>query len=63
MAGEKLIITTKKYTEETTIISFRLPKDMLRDLDSIAARTGRTRNEIMSKCLEFALNHMDVEDR
>ncbi len=62
MADEKLIITAKKYTEESTIISMRLPKDMLRDLDSVAARTGRTRNEIMSRCLEFALKHMDIED-
>jgi len=36
MAVPKLIIQPKKYTEESTVISMRLPKDMIRDIDSIA---------------------------
>ena len=56
-----LHITPKKYTGKSSVISIRLPKDMLDDLDRIAGLTGRTRNEIMTMSLEFALTHMDVK--
>ena len=61
MSEPKLHIPVKKYTEESTVISMRIPKDMLRDLDAIAVQTGRTRNEILSIALEFALTHMENE--
>ena len=56
----KLKITPKAYTGETTVISARLPKDMIADLDKVAKTTGRTRNEIMLLCREFALKNMEV---
>ena len=59
----KLVIAPKRYTEETTIVSMRLPKDMLRELDALAKRTGRTRNELMTVGLEFALDHIEIKDR
>jgi metal-responsive CopG/Arc/MetJ family transcriptional regulator len=37
-----------------------MPRDMLDDLDSIAKRTGRTRSEIISLCLEFAVKQIEV---
>lgn len=55
-----LRIGAKKYTEESTVISFRLPKDMLKEIDNVAAVTGRTRNEILTTGLEFALRHMEI---
>lgn len=63
MAVPKLIIQQKKYTEESAVISMRLPKDMIRDIDSIAKYVGCTRNEIMVKCFEFALDHMEISER
>ena len=56
----KLIIPPKPYTGETTVISARLPKDMIADLDKIAKRTGRTRNEVMLLCMEFALKNLEI---
>lgn len=55
-----LRISTKKYTGETTIISMRLAKDLVKDIDAVADVTGRSRNEILAMCLEFALNHMEI---
>lgn len=55
-----LKITAKRYSNESTVVSFRLPKDMLRDVDKVAEATGRTRNEIMTTSLEFALRHMEI---
>ena len=34
MAVPKLIIQPKKYTEESAVISMRLPKDMIRNIDA-----------------------------
>ena len=55
-----LRISPKKYSGETTIVSMRMSKEMLRDIDSVAALVGRTRNEIMTMSLEFALGHMEI---
>ncbi len=59
MNTPKFEIPVKRYTGGSTVVSFRLPKDMLRDLDEVAARTGRTRNEVLSLCVEFALDHLE----
>lgn len=63
MADKKLIITPKRYTEESQVISVRMPKDMLRDIDKVAQHTGRTRNEIILLGLEFALNNMEIDEQ
>ena len=55
-----LKITPKKYTGESAVISMRLPKDMLRDLDIATEASGRTRNELLTLCMEFSLNHMEI---
>lgn len=55
-----LQIPQKKYTGESSVISMRIPKDMLADIDRVAEVTGRTRNEILTTGLEFALNHMII---
>ena len=63
MSEPKFQITPKRYTGETSVVSMRLPKDMLRDIDAIASKLGRTRNEFMSMCLEFAMDHLEIEER
>ncbi|MBQ3756394.1 MAG: CopG family transcriptional regulator [Oscillospiraceae bacterium] len=63
MAESKFQITPKKYIGESSVVSLRMPKDMLRDIDEIAAKTGRTRNEFMLMSLEFALDHLEIEEK
>ena len=60
MAEPVLKISPKKYTGETTIVSMRMAKDLLKDIDNIANLTGRNRNEILTMSLEFALNHIEI---
>ena len=60
MESPTLRITPKKYAGETTIVSMRIAKDLLKDIDAVASITGRKRNEILTMSLEFALNHMEV---
>lgn len=62
MEKPKLQITPKRYVGESTVISMRAPKDLVADLDKIAATTGRTRNEIMMLCLEYAIANMEITD-
>ncbi len=59
----RLVIRPQKYSGETTVTSIRMPKSMLADIDKVAAATGRSRNDIMLISLEFALQHMEVEEK
>ena len=63
MAEPKFQVAPKKYTGESAVVSMRMPRDMLRDIDEIAAKTGRTRNEFMLMSLEFALDHLEIKER
>ncbi len=60
MSEPVLRISPKKYNGETTIISMRLAKDLVKDIDNVANLTGRNRNEILTMSLEFALTHMEI---
>ena len=60
MSEPVLRISPKKYSGEMTIVSMRMSKELLKDIDNIAKVTGRNRNEIMAMSLEFALNHMEI---
>ena len=60
MSEPVLRISPKKYSGETTIVSMRMSKELLKDIDNIAKVTGRNRNEIMAMSLEFSLNHMEI---
>lgn len=60
MLEPTLRITPKKYNSETTIVSMRMAKDLLKEIDQVASLTGRNRNEILTMSLEFALSHMEI---
>lgn len=61
MENPILRISPKKYTGETTIVSMRISKELLKDIDAIASQTGYSRNEILAMSLEFSLKHMKIE--
>jgi len=61
MDHEKLIIPEKKYRGETAVVSARLPKTMVEELDRESERTGYNRNEVITMCLEYALDHLEKE--
>ena len=60
MSKPILRISPKKYTGETTIVSMRMARDLLKDIDQVATLTGRNRNEILTMSLEFALTHTEI---
>lgn len=61
MSEKKLVITSKKYRGDSSVISARLPNDLIRSLDMIAERTGRTRNEIIQMCLEHSVDNIEIK--
>lgn len=61
MPDKKLKITTKKYRGDSSVVSVRLPNELIESLDSISNITGRTRNDIMQRCLEFAVENLEIE--
>lgn len=60
---KKLEIEFKKYRGESTVVSSRLPLEVVKKIDDIAEKTGRNRNEIILMCLEFALENIVVKER
>ncbi len=58
-----LRIEAKKYVEESVVISSRIPKDMLQDIDFVAKESGRTRNEIITMFLDFALKNTEIIEK
>lgn len=61
MAGKKLFIPSKRYKGDTSVVSARLPNELIKDLDRIAEKTGRNRNEIIMLCLEFAIDNLETD--
>lgn len=61
MAEKKLIISSKKYTGETSVVSARLPIDLIKKIDEICEVTGRTKNEVIQMCLEFSVDNIEIE--
>lgn len=61
MAGnDKFIVRTKKVYGENTVVSCRMPVELVDKLDKIGGKTGRTRNELILKCVEFALDKLEI---
>ena len=62
MQDKKLFISAKKFRGESSVVSVRLPDEMIEKLDAIAEKTGRTRNEIIQKCLSFSIENIQITE-
>ncbi len=63
MSKDRLVISSRKYSGDTSVISSRLPSDMIKQLDRIAEKTKRNRNEIVTLCLEYALENLTISEQ
>ena len=61
MDKEKFEVSSKKFKGESSVISLRLFDDLISKFDEIAKETGRTRNELISMALEFALDNLEIK--
>ena len=48
---------------KTSVVSARLPDNMIEELDNVAKQTGRTRNELIQMCISFALKHLEISEQ
>lgn len=60
MAERKLKITRKD--DEFDTFSIRIKRDIVSKLDDIAAKTNRSRNEIINICLKYAIDNIEFEE-
>lgn len=59
--SKKLKVTMKKYTGETSVVSLRMPNELISKLDEVCEKIGRTRNDLIIKSLDFALENIVIE--
>ena len=48
-------IPRKKYGGDTTVVSMRISRELLKDIDKVADLSGRNRNEILTMSQIFTL--------
>lgn len=58
---KKVIISTKSDDYVNTTI--RIDKDVLNKYDEIAAKSKRSRNEIIGIALKYALDFLEIEEK
>ena len=62
MEEKKLIRSTKKFkADSTTIISARVPTELIKKIEDLAKRTNRNRNEMVQILLSYAVDNAVVE--
>ena len=62
--NDTLIIKPKKYrgNDGYKTFSIRIKEELVENIDSISARTGHSRNELIGIFLNYAVTHCKVED-
>lgn len=59
---KKLVVSSKKFKGETSVVALRMPKELIEKIDSVCEQTGRSRNEIIIKSISFALDNLVIEE-
>ena len=61
---DKLIIKSKKYrgNDGYKTFSIRVKEDLVESIDTIANKTGHSRNELIGILLQYAIHHCSIED-
>ena len=60
--SEKLVIQARRFGGETSVISVRMPKEMIEAINKIATDASRPRNEIIVTSLEYALANTEIKN-
>lgn len=60
---QKLIITKKPKGEDGhKVFSIRLRDETVENLNHIARKTNRTRNDLINTLLDFAIEYTEIDD-
>lgn len=58
---EKFVVTPKE--DKFVTMTIRIDKNLQEEYNKLAARTNRSRNELIGMALQYALNHMELKDK
>lgn len=58
---EKFVITPKE--DKTVTMTIRIDKELQEEYNRLSAKTNRSRNELISMALQYALDHMELKDK
>jgi len=62
MEEKKLVLSTKKFkADSTTIVSARVPTELIKKIEVLAKKTNRNRNEMIQILLTYAVDNAVVE--
>ncbi len=63
MGNDDLVIKPKKPKGEDgyRVFSIRVKEEIVAQIDTIAMKTGRSRNELIGILLEYAIGHCVIE--
>ncbi len=56
----KFIITPKE--DKTVTMTIRIDRELQEEYSNLAAKTNRSRNELISMALRYALDNMELQD-
>ncbi|SFE20543.1 hypothetical protein SAMN02910327_00620 [Peptostreptococcaceae bacterium pGA-8] len=57
---EKFIVTPKE--DKSVTMTIRIDRSLQEEYNNLAVKTNRSRNELISMALKYALDHMEVKD-
>lgn len=58
---EKLIIIPKE--DKSVTMTIRIDRAIQEQYNELSAKTNRSRNELISMALQFALDHMEIKEK
>ncbi len=58
---EKFIITPKE--DKSVTMTIRIDRAVQERYNDLSARTNRSRNELINMALQFALEHMEIQEQ
>lgn len=60
--ADKFVVKQKKRDEKedkTVVMTLRIEKELQEEFDRLAAKSDRSRNEVMCMALRYALEHLE----
>ena len=58
---DKFIITPKE--DKTVTMTIRIDRELQEEYNRLSAKTNRSRNELITMALQYALDHMELKDK
>lgn len=58
---EKIVVTPKE--DKTVTMTIRIDRALQEKYNNLSAKTNRSRNELITMALQYALDHMELKDK